>query len=331
MMAGKDYYKILGVNRDATEKDIKQAYRRLARQYHPDVNPGDTSAETRFKEVNEAYEVLSDKEKRQKYNTYGDQWQYADQFEKTGGNQNIRWDFSSSGSQGFQFDQDDLGDLFGGIFSRNRTGGFSRQARPRRGRDIDHPVEVTLEEAYNGSNRLLSMQSREACPSCNGTGRIQNAVCSACMGSGMTSGIKRIEVKIPAGVKDGSRVRISGKGETGYGGGKAGDLYLVVSIKPHKQFQRNGDNLKVEVAVPLMTALLGGEVKVPSLKGKLALKIPEETQNGREFKLAGQGMPKINSSSKGDLIAKVKVDLPEKLTDEEKALYHQLAALRPNS
>ena len=164
MMAGKDYYKILGVNRDATEKDIKQAYRRLARQYHPDVNPGDTSAETRFKEVNEAYEVLSDKEKRQKYNTYGDQWQYADQFEKARGNQNIRWDFSSSGPQGFQFDQDDLGDLFGGIFGRNRTGGFSRQARPRRGRDIDHPVEVTLEEAYNGSNRILSMQSREACP-----------------------------------------------------------------------------------------------------------------------------------------------------------------------
>ncbi|UCD09211.1 MAG: molecular chaperone DnaJ, partial [Dehalococcoidales bacterium] len=236
-----------------------------------------------------------------------------------------------SGPQGFQFDQDDLGDLFGGIFGRDRTGGFSRQSRPRRGRDIDHPVEVTLEEAYNGSNRILSMQSREACHSCSGTGRIQNAVCSACMGSGMTSGIKRIEVTIPPGVKDGSRVRIRGKGEAGYSGGKAGDLYLVVSVKPHKRFQRNGDNLKVEVAVPLMTALLGGEVQVPTLKGKLALKIPEETQNGREFKLAGQGMPKINSSSKGDLIAKVKVDLPEKLTDEEKALYHQLAALRPNS
>ncbi|HEY94223.1 MAG TPA: J domain-containing protein [Dehalococcoidia bacterium] len=330
-MAGKDYYKILGLNRDASEKDIKQAYRRLARQYHPDVNPGDKSAEARFKEVNEAYEVLSDKEKRQKYNTYGDQWQYADQFEKAGANQNIRWDFSSSDPQGFQFDQGDLEDLFGGIFSRSRTGGFSRQARPRRGRDIEHPVEVTLEEAYNGSNRILSMQSREACPSCNGTGFIQNAVCSACMGSGTTSGMKRIEVKIPAGVKDGSRVRISGKGEAGYGGGKTGDLYLVVSVKPHKQFQRTGDNLKTEVDVPLMIALLGGEVQVPTLKGKLALKIPEETQNGREFKLTGQGMPILNSSSKGDLIAKVKVVLPEKLTDEEKKLYWQLATLRPSS
>jgi molecular chaperone DnaJ len=330
-MAGKDYYKILGVNRDSSEKDIKQAYRRLARQYHPDVNPGDKSAEARFKEVNEAYEVLSDKDKRQKYNKYGDQWQYADQFEKAGANQNVRWDFSGSGPEGFQFDQGDLGDLFSGIFGRGRTGGFSRQVRPRRGRDIEHPVEVTLEEAYNGSNRILSMESREACPSCNGSGLIQNAVCSACMGSGMVSGMKRIEVKIPAGVKDGSRVRISGKGEVGYSGGKAGDLYLVVSVKPHKQFQRSGDNLKVEVPVPLMTALLGGETQVPTLKGKLALKIPSETQNGREFKLAGQGMPKLNSSAKGDLIAKVKVVLPEKLTDEEKKLYRQLADLRSDS
>lgn len=330
-MAGKDYYNILGINRDASEKDIKQAYRRLARQYHPDVNPGDKSAEAKFKEVNEAYEVLSDKEKRQKYNKYGDQWQYADQFEKAGANQNIRWDFGGSGAQGFEFDQGDLGDLFGGIFGRGRTGGFSRQARSRRGRDIEHPVEITLEEAYNGSNRTLSMQSREACSSCNGTGFIQNAVCSVCMGSGMTSGMKRIEVKIPAGVKDGSRVRISGKGEAGYGGGKAGDLYLIVSVKPHKKFQRNGDDLKIEIPVPLMTALLGGETQVPTLRGKLALKIPQETQNGREFKLTGQGMPKLNNSSRGDLIAKVKVVLPEKLTDEEKKLYRQLATLRPDN
>ena len=330
-MAGKDYYKTLGVNRDANDKDIKQAYRRLARQYHPDVNPGDKSAENKFKEVNEAYEVLSDKEKRQKYNKYGDQWQHADQFEQAGANQNARWDFGGSSSQSFQFDQNDLGDLFGGIFGRGRGRGFNQQVRPRRGRDIEHAVEVTLEEAFTGSNRTLSMESHDACSSCSGTGRIQNAVCSACMGSGMTSGIKRIEVKIPAGVKDGSRVRISGKGEAGSGGGKTGDLYLVVSVKPHKRFQRNGDNLKVEVDVPLITALLGGEVQVPTLKGNLALKIPEETQNGREFKLAGQGMPKLKGSSRGDLIARVRVELPEKLTDEEKNLYQQLATLRPGS
>ncbi len=330
-MTGKDYYKTLGVNRGDSEQDIKKAYRRLARQYHPDVNPGDKSAESKFKEINEAYEVLSDKDKRQKYNKYGDQWQYADQFEKAGGSQNVRWDFGGSGSQGVQFDKGDLEDLLGGIFGRSRTGGFTRQARPRRGRDIEHPVEVTLEEAFNGANRILSMESREACPSCGGTGRIQNAVCSACMGSGAVSGMKRIEVKIPAGVKDGSRVRISGKGEAGYAGGKSGDLYLIISVKPHRQFQRSGDNLKVEVSVPLMGALLGGEVQVPTLKGKkLALKIPEETQNGREFKLKGQGMPKLNSNSKGDLLAKVKIVLPEKLTDEEKKLYKQLAALRPN-
>jgi molecular chaperone DnaJ len=329
-MAGKDYYSILGVKRDSSEQEVKQAYRRLARKYHPDVNPGDKFAEDRFKEINEAYEVLSDKEKRQKYDKYGDQWQYADQFSKAGGNKNARWDFGGGNSQGFRFEEGDLEDLFGGLFGRGRTGGFGRQSRPSRGRDIEHPVEVTLEEAFSGANRILSMESREACPSCSGTGRIQNAVCSACMGSGTVSGIKRIEVKIPAGVKDGSKVRIAGKGEAGYGGGKTGDLFLKISVKQHKQFERNGDNLKEEISVPLLTALLGGEVQVPTLKGKLALKIPPETQNGREFKLAGQGMPKLNNSSKGDLIAKVKVVLPEKLSDEEKKLYKQLADLRPN-
>ncbi len=329
-MAGKDYYSVLGVKRDASERDIKQAYRRLARKHHPDVNPGDKEADKKFKEINEAYEVLSDKEKRQKYDRYGDQWQYADQFAGTGGRQNVYRDFGQGGSQSFQFDESDLESLFGGIFGGSRTGTFSRRTRSRRGRDIEYPIDVTLEEAYRGANRILSMESRDACPSCGGTGRIQNALCSVCMGSGTVAGTKRIEVKIPPGVQNGSRVRIAGKGEPGYAGGSNGDLYLITSVKPHRTFERKGDNLYTEVSVPLTTAVLGGEVQVQTLKGKLALKIPQETQNGREFKLAGQGMPRLGKSTTGDLIAKVKVVLPAKLTAEEKKLFEKLNELRPN-
>jgi len=329
-MAGKDYYNILGVKRDASEREIKQAYRRLARKYHPDVNPGDKDAEARFKEINEAYEVLSDKEKRQKYDRYGEQWQYAEQFAGAGGRQNVYWDFGQGGSQGFQFDESDLDSLFGGLFGGSRTGTFTRRARTRRGRDIEYPVSVTLEEAFQGTNRILSMESNEACKTCNGTGRIQNALCSVCRGSGLVAGTKRIEVKIPPGVQNGSRVRIAGKGEPGYGGGKNGDLYLITSVKPHRTFERKGDNLHSEVPVPLTVAILGGEVQVPTLKGKLALKIPPETQNGREFKLTGQGMPHLGKSSHGDLLAKVKVVLPTSLTAKEKILFEELKELRRN-
>jgi len=331
-MAGKDYYNILGVKRDASEQEIKRAYRRLARKYHPDVNPGDKSAEDRFKKINEAYEVLSDKEKRQKYDQYGDQWQYADQFAKAGGRRSTVWGFSpGGGAQSLHFEEGDLDSLFGGLFQGFGTGTFSRRVRPRRGRNIEHPVEVTLEEAYHGTNRILSLETEEACPSCGGSGRIQNILCSACRGSGTAARLKRLEVKIPPGVKDGSRVRIAGKGEPGYDGGNSGDLYLVTSVKPHRVFERKGDDLHVEVTVPLTVAVLGGEVQVPTLKGKLALKIPPETQNERTFRLAGQGMPHLGNSSRGDLLAKVKVVLPTKLSAEEKKLFEQLSQLRPIS
>ncbi len=330
-MANKDYYNVLGVKRDASEPEIKRAYRRLARKHHPDVNPGDNSAEARFKEINEAYEVLSDKEKRQKYDQFGDQWQHADQFARARGQQTPRWDFGQGGgAQGFRFEEGDLDSLFGDLFQGSRAGTSSRRARPRRGRDIDYPVEVTLEEAYHGTNRILSLQTEELCPSCSGTGRIQNALCSACRGSGTEPRMKRLEVKIPPGVKDGSRVRIVGKGEPGYARGNSGDLYLVTSVKPHRLFERKGDDLHVEVTVPLVVAVLGGEIQVPTLKGKLALKIPPETQNGRTFRLAGQGMPHLGNSSRGDLLAKVSVDLPTKLSAKEKELFEQLSQLRPS-
>lgn len=324
-MAGKDYYAILGVGRGASEKEIRQAYRKLARQYHPDVNPSDKSAEAKFKEINQAYEVLSDPEKRQKYDRYGDQWQFAEQFTQARRPKTQFWEFSQAGGPDLHFEED-LGSLFGDLFGISR-----RQARPRGGRDIEHPVEVTLEEAYSGTGRTIALQTAQPCANCQGIGLVQNVPCPVCRGSGLAPALKRLEVKIPAGVKSGSRVRVAGKGEPGYTGGRSGDLYLVVSVKPHPLFQRKGNDLYVEVGVPLTVAMLGGEIMVPTLKGKLALKIPVETQNGRTFRLSGQGMPHLGNSSYGDLLAKVNVVLPTKLSAEEKKLFEQLSKLRGSS
>jgi molecular chaperone DnaJ len=329
-MAGKDYYKILGLSRNASEKEVKQAYRKLARQYHPDINPGDKTAEARFKEINEAHEVLSDAEKRRKYDQYGDQWQYADQFEKAKQQQGTRfWDFNQAGggasSEQFQFDEGDMGSIFGDLFG----GGYrTRTARARRGRDIEYAVEVTLEEAYHGSTRTIALQSEEPCTGCQGTGKIQNLPCSVCRGTGVVLKTKNLEVKIPAGVKSGSRIRLAGKGQPGYRGGSSGDLYLVVTVKPHSTFERRDNDLIVEMELPLVTALLGGEVQVPTLKGKVALKIPPETQNGKTFRLTGQGMPRQGSSVHGDLLAKMKVVLPVNLSPEERELFEKLKKLR---
>jgi len=327
-MAGKDYYSILGISRNASEREIKQAYRRLARQYHPDINPGDKSAEAKFKEINEAYEVLSNPEKRKKYDQFGAQWQYADQFAQAQRQQTPFWNFSQAGAaQNFRFEEG-LGSLFDDLFG---GGAGSRRVRPRRGRDIEHPVEVTLEEAYHGTMRTIALQTEEPCSGCKGTGLIEGLPCSVCRGSGVVSSVKRLEVKIPPGVRDGSRVRIAGKGEPGYAGGAGGDLHLIVSVKPHHLFERKGDDLYVAVPVRLTVAVLGGEVMVPSLKGKLVLKIPPETQNGRTFRLADQGMPHLGDSSHGDLLAKVSVVLPTKLSEQEKRLFEQLSRLRPSS
>ncbi len=326
-MAHKDYYDILGVKRNASEKEIKQAYRRLARKYHPDVNPSDKSGETKFKQINEAYEVLSDKGSRKKYEQFGDQWQYADQFAQAGRQQTPSWNFGERhGATSFSFSEDDFGSLFDELLGGTRT--YTRQAQPRRGRNIESPLEVTLEEAYHGTSRTLSLQAEEPCSTCQGSGRIRNTLCSTCHGAGMVARMKRLEIKIPPGVNNGSRVRIPGKGQPGYGGA-SGDLYLLISVKPHRLFERKDDDLYVEVAVPLTTAMLGGEVQVPTLKGKLALKIPPETQNGRVFRLAGQGMPHLGNSSRGYILAKVNIALPSKLSPQEKELFRQLNELRP--
>lgn len=331
-MAGKDYYGLLGVRRDASEQEIKQAYRRLARKYHPDVNPGDKSAEAKFKQINEAFEVLSSKEKRQKYDQFGDQWQYADQFSRPGGGQRQppppQWDFGFGGPGGFQAGEgmdSVLEELLRGMGAGGAT---RRQARPGRGQDIESPIQITLEEAYTGTTRTTSLRGDEPCPHCQGTGRIRDLPCSTCRGAGVITRVRRLEVRIPAGVSDGSRVRVAGQGQPGLGG-QTGDLYLVVSVKPHQVFERQGDDLHVDVAVPLSLAMLGGEIQVPTLKGKLALKIPPETQNGRVFRLAGQGMPHLGDSTRGDMLARVNVILPTRLSAEEKQLFRRLGELRP--
>ena len=330
-MAGKNFYDILGVKKGASDKEIKQAYRRLARKYHPDVNPGDKSAEATFKEINAAYEVLSDKKNRQKYDKYGDKWQYADQSEQAAQQQSQYRQYSPGGGASYHFGGDigGLDSVFEELFGGVRTRGFSRRSQPRRGQDLESPIEVTLEEAYSGTSRTISLQMEESCPACKGSGMIQNLPCSACRGAGVVANIKRLEVKIPAGVSTGSRVRIAGKGQPSYSGGTSGDLYLKIMVRPHTKFERHGDNLHVNIQVPLATAVLGGEVQVPTPRGKLALKIPPETQNGRAFRLAGQGIPHLGKSTRGDLMAKVNVVLPTKLSDKEKELFRQLSEIHP--
>jgi len=317
-MEYKDYYKILEVDRNASEKEIKKAYRRLARKYHPDVNPGDKEAEERFKEINEAHEVLTDPEKRRKYDQLGASWQ---QWQRTGrdpgGFDWSQWAAGAPGGGRVHVEYGDVGDLFSGMFGGGSFSDFfeaifggvgrqgpqtwtgTRQAQPRRGQDYEQSVEITLEEAFSGTRRVLEKDGR------------------------------RLEVKIPTGVKTGSKVRIAGEGAPGFGEGAAGDLYLKVTVQPHKVFERKGDDLYCEVPVDLYTAILGGETSVPTLAGDVSLKIPPETQGGRTFRLKGQGMPLLRDSNKrGDLYAKVQVVLPKGLSAKEKELFRELAQMR---
>ncbi len=316
-MEYKDYYQTLGVNKNASQDEIKKAYRKLARKHHPDVNPGDKSAEERFKGINEANEVLSDPEKRQKYDQFGAQWQ---QNERAGGHPEdfdwAQWRAQPGGTHTRTVNPEEFEQVFGGAgFSdffetlfggagRRRAADFGEQGyyqpRPRRGRDVEHTVQVTLEEAFRGTTRALQWED----------------------GS-------KIEAKLPRGVRTGSRVRLSGKGESGAGDGAAGDLYLKVRVAPHPVFQRDGDDLEVAMPVGLYTALLGGKIEVPSLDRTVKLTIPPETANGRVFRLGGLGMPNLrNPDQRGDLYATVEVQLPQNLNQAEKELFEQLQEMR---
>ncbi len=328
-MPGKDYYQILGVRRDASEKELKQAYRRLARKHHPDVNPGDKSAEERFKEINAAYEVLSDPEKRRKYDQFGENWEHAERFAQD----QPGFEGFGRGQPGVEFeyrDAEDMGGIFERLFRGTRADSrFRRDVRPSRGHDIEQAVEVSLEQAFAGTARTIALAAEEACTVCQGQGSLANAPCYACGGTGRVRRQKRLEVKIPPGVQTGSRVRVTGEGRSGLGGGPPGDLYLVVTVLPHARFQREGDDIHSEIKVPLAVAVLGGEVEVPTLRGKVMLRVPPETQNGRIFRLAGQGMPKLGSAERGDLMIRVEVTLPTNLTERERQLFDELKTLRP--
>ena len=292
-----NYYELLGIPRNAEDKDIRQAYRKLARQYHPDVNPGDKSAEEKFKQINEAHSILSDPEKRRKYDKYGEQWQYADQLDAAeaqtrsrGGRTTYQWtDFGTAEPK--ITSETGPGTGSGNIFENlfRNLGQDLRQPAT-----AEYPVEVTLEEAAEGSTRLMEL-----------------------------SGGRRLEVKVPPGVDNGSRVHIPA------GRGREANLYLVIAVQPHPVFERKGRNLYRDIEVPLEDAVLGGEIMVPTLRSRVALTIPPETQNGQRFRLAGQGMPGLNQPfPRGDLYVTIKVKLPTDLTTEERALFQQLKDLR---
>lgn len=339
-MEYKDYYKILGVSRNATDKEIKAAYRRLARKYHPDLNPGNKEAEEKFKEINEAYEVLSDPEKRRRYDQFGAEWQrfqqapgaqgfdFADWFRRYAGSQ-ARTRFEAGfGPSGFS-DFFDL--LFGDLgFGRSRGRTEQRtQARPRRGEDYEHTVEIGLEEVLTGTTKGLDVAVPQICGNCGGMGAVGTRICPVCGGTGYVTARKRLEVKIPPGVREGSRVRIAGEGGPGLGGGPPGDLYVKVHVRPHPRFEVQGDDLLTEVEVGLYTAVLGGEVEVPTLTGRVMMKVPPETQNGTLFRLRGLGLPRSGEpGQRGDLLVRVKVRLPQRLSERERTLFRELQQLR---
>ena len=322
----KDYYRILGVGKNASSDEIKKAYRKMARKYHPDVNPNDAGAEEQFKNINEAHEVLSDPDKRQKYDQFGSEWQ---RFERAGGQAQdfnwARWASGAPGGQGYArtMSQEDLESLFGSggaggfsdffemLFGRRGSsssagsgfgfGGspFGASAQPARGQDVEHEVEVTLDEAFHGSTRMLQWEDGRS-----------------------------IQAKIPRGVKNGSKIRLAGHGQP-TASGQAGDLYLKIKVRPDSRFERKGDNLYVTVPIDLFTALLGGKVEVPGLDKTVKLNIPAETANDKQFRLSGMGMPKLRApDERGDLYARIKVMLPQQLTEKEKALLGEWRELR---
>lgn len=358
----RDYYQVLGVSRSATEKEIKQAYRGLARKHHPDVNPGNKVAEEKFKEISGAYEVLSDPDKRKKYDAFGHDWAraqpgggpppHAQDFRP--GTGDVRFDFGDGRGMG------GLEDLFQGFM-----GGFGGGAGPGRaqGQDLQHKLEVSLDEAYHGGQRRFSITAPAECPTCNGTGAEPGAnvaVCPACGGSGRAKGFslgpnvcarcqgtgrtvtqschtchgagvverpRTVTVTIPKGVDEGNKLRIAGQGSPGIGGGPAGDLYLLVHMKPHPVLKRQANDLTVELPLTIGEAALGAEVEVPTMKDRVKLTVPAGVQSGQKLKLGGLGMPR-RSGGFGDLYARVKVVVPRNLSDRERELIEELGRQR---
>ncbi len=352
--ATKDLYEVLGVTKSASQDEIKKAYRKLARKYHPDKNPGDVEAEERFKEIQGAYDVLSDPEKRKQYDQVGPRI-----FSGAGGPGGFNFDFS--GNLG---DLGDLGDLFGGLFGNSR-GRTSRRRSPRgeRGRDVEVAVNVSFEDSLKGVTTKVPVELEavcsvchgsgaepgtspvvcpecrgrgviaenqgvfalsQTCPRCRGSGTVVEKPCRKCHGSGREQRTKRYTVKIPAGVKEGTRLRLKGKGEPGFGGGPPGDLHVVAHVTPSPLFQRRGDDLVIDVPVTYAEAALGATVEVPTTDGAISLKVPAGSQDGKLLRVRGRGAPRLNGSGRGDLLARVRVAVPTKLTKEEREALENL-------
>jgi DnaJ-class molecular chaperone len=342
----KDYYKTLGVGRSASADEIKKAFRKLARKYHPDINPGDQAAETKFKEINEAYEVLSDADKRKKYDQFGSDWnryqqgnggfdwsQYVNQ---TGGGGRV--DFGSGGFGGFGGGAPGAGSgfsdffetMFGTMGGRQTSGFGGGGSRIQKGQDYEQAVDVTLEEAYNGTQRQIRLEVPQGCSTCNGTGVQNNNLCPTCGGTGVAKQQSRtLTVKIPAGIDTGGKVRVSGEGGPGINNGPRGDLYLVVNVLPQERYERQGQDLRYRAPIDLYTMLLGGEAKISLLSGKtLTLQIPANTQNGKTFRIRGQGMPKPGTDQCGDLYVIAEAQLPSQLSSREQELVQELRSIR---
>ncbi|MPV85875.1 molecular chaperone DnaJ [Ostreibacterium oceani] len=346
-MSKRDLYEVLGVAKSANKDELKKAYRKLAMKYHPDRNPNDKAAEANFKEVKEAYEILSDEQKRQAYDQYG-----FDAF--TGG---------MGGAGGAGFGNADFGDIFGSVFGDMFGNAGARRGGNRRGSDLLYSLSISLEDAIAGTEQTIKVPTQVACktcegsgakkgskkktcttchgqgqvrmqqgffsvqqtcPTCHGSGEIIEDPCDACHGKGRIHENKTLSVKIPAGVDDGDRIRLSGEGEAGENGAPAGDLFVEIAVKPHKIFTRKGNDLYCEMPMSFVTATLGGEIQVPTLTGKGHLKIPAGTQTGKLFKISGKGVKSVRSHSTGDLLVRVIIETPVNLNKEQMRLLEEL-------
>lgn len=356
----RDYYEVLGVSRDATADDLKKAYRKLAVKYHPDKNPDDKSAEDKFKEVSEAYDVLSDDQKRAAYDRYG----HSAFAGGMGG---------GAGGGGMHDPFDIFKEVFGGgggvfesFFGGGGGGGQRRSGGPQRGSDLRYALEITLEEAAHGAEREIEyerlvacktctgsgsasgsgkktcrtcggagqvissrgfFQVQQTCPDCNGTGETITDPCKPCRGVGRVKERTRVRLRIPAGIEEGSRLRSQSNGDTGTAGGSPGDLYVVIHLKPHDVFQRDGDDLHCEMPMSFATAALGGELTVPTIEGKASVKIPAGTQSGTTFRLRGKGLKHLGGNNHGDLYVHVQIAVPTKLNGEQKAKLQEFSNL----
>jgi curved DNA-binding protein len=333
----KDYYAILGVPKTAAEKDIKSAYRRLARKWHPDANPDNAKeAEEKFKEISEAYEVLGDPQKRSKYDVLGPNWQQAarqaeqQRQYRTGQYNDEGFDFNfggpggAAGPSGFS----DFFDMFFSGIGRRQAQGATTTGFQQRGQDLETTIELSLRDVYDGGKKAVSLQLEDVCSRCNGTGTIDGRLCTQCHGTGRLVATKKFEVSVPRGIGDGQRIRLARQGGAGTSGGPSGDLFLIVKLQEDPTYKRKGDDLYVDLPVSIYDLALGGEVKVPTLAGQVAMTIPEGTQNNRLLRLSGKGMPKVKGGGTGDQYVRLIGQLPQQLSDKEKKLFKELSTMR---